>query len=202
MAVVVDVLDFPPRSVGKFAQALLQFFPGVGDRTFHDRLDRLDTPLLHQFKNALASGVQSRDLPFDVQTHERIANLVHDPAQDVFPDPPRLYQLDRRHAQAFLVHVDGLDRKSARVHSARIELVARSTDPSHQFGAMIYRCHSGEIGMVDRTEIRIVADEDVAVTDAHGICAEPLRAVHDQRQDVALRHDIWTHGNQTLRRAS
>jgi hypothetical protein len=42
----------------------------------------------------------------------------------------------------------------------------------------------------------IVANEDVAVADAGIRVREPLRALHDERQHIALRHDVWADGNE------
>ena len=49
-----------------------------------------------------------------------------------------------------------------------------------------------DAGRVDRAQVRVVADEDVAVADADRRRGEPQRAVDDQRQHVALRHDVGT----------
>jgi hypothetical protein len=101
-----------------------------------------------------ASAVERRNLPAHVQSDERIAHLVHDPRQHVLTDLAGLDELHGRHTQAFLVRIHGLDREAARVHPSRVELMPRRTDPGHELAVVEYRAHGGEVGMVDRTEVR------------------------------------------------
>ena len=114
--------------------------------------------------------------------------MIH--AQHVLAHLARLDELHRRHAQAFLVRVDRLDREAAGIHPAGVELMARGADPRDELACREDRARRSRSRVVDRAEVRVVADEDVAVVVADVGAREPLRALDDERQNVALRHDV------------
>jgi hypothetical protein len=77
-----------------------------------------------------------------------------------------------------------------------VKLVAGGADPRHQLAVVEHRAHGGEVGVVDGTQVGVVADEDVAVPNARVGVRQALRALDDERQHVALGHDVRAHGHQ------
>ena len=71
-----------------------------------------------------------------------------------------------------------------------MDLVARCADPGNELPFPKNRSDCRDIWLMDGAEIRVVANENIAILDHFAGAKRFNRAVNNERQHVALRNDV------------
>ena len=111
---------------------------------------------------ALAHG-QRRRLRLDVADPLLSdADVGEDDGEDLLVHSPLLEQLDRRQAQALLLHLGGVRREAARHRAADVRPMTGVGQPGEEFPLVEERLHEAHVHQMRAAEIGIVDDVGVA----------------------------------------
>ena len=170
-----------PRPVRDAAQALGDHLGRVGDRLAHHALDdrRAVAPSISSICSRIARRPARALLTFSrMLSGSRLARTnVSTMSQRGVPCST---MLDRRHRDALVEEVAGVDGPAAGVDAADVADVQRVEDPAEELAVPEHRRVEGRVGLLGGADVRVVLQEDVAVADARRRAAVLQRPLHDQ----------------------
>ena len=189
--VVLDEADMAPGAVGQRAQARPQDHLGRVDHAVERADDDVGAVLLAQLEDALGLHTIRSDLAEQVEAVQLGgAGAVQVLPFDVGAHHPTLDDLDGRDGQRFFVDVAGAHGDRAGDRATDVGLVHARTGPRDEPVAVEDGCHDDHIGLVRRTDVRVVREEHVARVDArvHGVVVDDV--AHDATERRGVHQDV------------